>query len=112
MDGDSRGGAALSVNAVSGKPIKFVGMGEKLEALEPFYPDRTASRILGEIFALRASKAAKVFPPGAGLEPFYLPRVLGESGASQAGKPSQWKLHIGALLPPQDGQQGLCVALP
>ena len=45
MDGDSRGGAALSVNAVSGKPIKFVGMGEKLEALEPFYPDRTASRI-------------------------------------------------------------------
>ena len=47
MDGDSRGGAALSVKAVSGKPIKFVGMGEKLEALEPFYPDRIASRILG-----------------------------------------------------------------
>ena len=47
MDGDSRGGAALSVKAVSGKPIKFVGTGEKLEALEPFYPDRTASRILG-----------------------------------------------------------------
>jgi len=48
MDGDSRGGAALSVKAVSGKPIKFVGTGEKLEALEPFYPDRVASRILGE----------------------------------------------------------------
>ena len=48
MDGDSRGGAALSVKAISGKPIKFVGTGEKLEALEPFYPDRTASRILGE----------------------------------------------------------------
>ena len=47
MDGDSRGGAALSVRAMSGKPIKFVGTGEKLEALEPFYPDRTASRILG-----------------------------------------------------------------
>lgn len=47
MDGDSRGGAALSVKAVSGKPIKFVGTGERLEALEPFYPDRTASRILG-----------------------------------------------------------------
>ncbi|KAK9902214.1 hypothetical protein WJX75_007861 [Coccomyxa subellipsoidea] len=47
MDGDSRGGAALSVKAVSGKPIKFVGTGEKLEALEPFYPDRIASRILG-----------------------------------------------------------------
>lgn len=48
MDGDSRGGAALSVKAVSGKPIKFVGAGEKLEALEPFYPDRLASRILGK----------------------------------------------------------------
>ena len=48
MDGDSRGGAALSVKAVSGKPIKFVGAGEKLEALEPFYPDRLTSRILGK----------------------------------------------------------------
>ena len=47
MDGDSRGGAALSVKEVSGRPIKFVGSGEKLEALEPFYPDRIASRILG-----------------------------------------------------------------
>ena len=51
MDGDSRGGAALSVKAVSGKPIKFVGTGEKLEALEPFYPDRIASRILGDFFS-------------------------------------------------------------
>ena len=48
MDGDSRGGAALSVKAVSGKPIKFVGSGEKLEALEPFYPERLTSRILGK----------------------------------------------------------------
>jgi len=47
LDGDTRGGAALSVRAVTGKPIKFVGMGEKLEDLEPFYPDRMASRILG-----------------------------------------------------------------
>jgi signal recognition particle subunit SRP54 len=47
MDGDARGGAALSVKAVTGKPIKFVGMGEKLDALEPFFPDRMASRILG-----------------------------------------------------------------
>ena len=47
LDGDARGGAALSVKAVTGKPIKFVGMGEKLDALEPFYPDRMASRILG-----------------------------------------------------------------
>lgn len=47
LDGDTRGGSALSVRAVTGKPIKFVGMGEKLEDLEPFYPDRMASRILG-----------------------------------------------------------------
>ena len=47
MDGDTRGGAVLSVRYVTGKPIKFVGVGEKLDALEPFYPDRMASRILG-----------------------------------------------------------------
>ncbi len=47
MDGDSRGGAALSVRRISGQPIKFVGVGEKVEALQPFYPDRMASRILG-----------------------------------------------------------------
>jgi signal recognition particle subunit SRP54 len=47
LDGDTRGGAALSVKAVTGKPIKFAGMGEKLESLEPFHPDRMASRILG-----------------------------------------------------------------
>ncbi len=47
MDGDSRGGAALSVRQISGKPIKFIGVGEKVEALQPFYPDRMASRILG-----------------------------------------------------------------
>jgi len=46
-DGDARGGAALSVRAITGKPIKFIGMGEKTDALEPFYPDRVASRILG-----------------------------------------------------------------
>lgn len=47
LDGDTRGGAALSVKAVTGCPIKFAGIGEKLEGLEPFYPDRMASRILG-----------------------------------------------------------------
>jgi signal recognition particle subunit SRP54 len=46
-DGDSRGGAALSVRYITGKPIKFMGMGEKVDALEPFHPDRLASRILG-----------------------------------------------------------------
>jgi len=47
LDGDARGGAALSVREVTGKPIKFAGVGEKLDALEPFHPDRMASRILG-----------------------------------------------------------------
>ena len=47
MDGDARGGAALSIRAVSGAPIKFLGVGEKTEALEPFHPDRVAGRILG-----------------------------------------------------------------
>lgn len=47
LDGDTRGGAALSIRAVTGKPIKFCGVGEKMGDLEPFYPDRMASRILG-----------------------------------------------------------------
>jgi signal recognition particle subunit SRP54 len=47
MDGDARGGAALSLRAVTGKPIKFVGVGEKIDALEVFHPDRMATRILG-----------------------------------------------------------------
>ncbi len=47
MDGDARGGAALSIRAVTGQPLKFVGVGEKTDALEPFHPDRVAQRILG-----------------------------------------------------------------
>ena len=47
LDGDTRGGAALSIKAVTGKPILYVGMGEKLSDLEPFYPERMASRMLG-----------------------------------------------------------------
>jgi len=47
LDGDARGGAALSIREVTGKPIKYVGMGEKLDALQPFHPDRMAQRILG-----------------------------------------------------------------
>ena len=47
MDGDARGGAALSIKSVTGIPVKFIGIGEKMDALEPFYPDRLASRILG-----------------------------------------------------------------
>ena len=62
MDGDARGGAALSMRAVTGKPIKFVGMGEKLDALDVFYPSRVASRILGmgDVVSL-VERAADVF---------------------------------------------------
>lgn len=62
MDGDSRGGAALSVRFLTGKPIKFIGVGEKTQALEPFYPDRLASRILdmGDILSLVEAAQDKV----------------------------------------------------
>src|SRR5712692_7890858 len=52
MDGDARGGAALSIRSVTGQPLKFVGVGEKFDALEPFHPDRAASRILGMVDVL------------------------------------------------------------
>ena len=62
LDGDARGGAVLSVKAVTGRPVKFVGMGEKLDALEPLHPDRMASRILGmgDVLSL-IEKAQAVF---------------------------------------------------
>jgi signal recognition particle subunit SRP54 len=62
LDGDARGGAALSLRAVTGKPIKFVGVGEKLEDFEPFHPERMASRILGmgDVVSLVEKAAAAV----------------------------------------------------
>ena len=62
LDGDTRGGAAISIKAVTGKPIKFIGVGEKLDALEPFFPERMASRILGmgDVVSL-VEKAQDVF---------------------------------------------------
>ena len=65
LDGDTRGGAALSVRAVTGKPIKFSGIGEKLSEIEPFHPDRMASRILGmgDVLTL-IDKAAEAFDEG------------------------------------------------
>lgn len=62
LDGDTRGGAALSIRQVTGKPIKFIGVGEKLDAIEPFYPDRMASRILGmgDVLSL-IEKAAQAY---------------------------------------------------
>ncbi|NPA15311.1 MAG: signal recognition particle protein [Deferribacteres bacterium] len=69
MEGDARGGAALSVKKVTGKPIKYVGVGEKLDALEPFHPDRVASRILGmgDVLSL-IEKAQKAFDEKQALE--------------------------------------------
>ena len=71
MDGDARGGAALSVRQISGQPIKFIGVGEKVEALQPFYPERMASRILGmgdvlrnlSILPMPKSYSKKFFKP-------------------------------------------------
>jgi signal recognition particle subunit SRP54 len=62
LDGDSRGGAALSIRSVTGKPIKFIGVGEKPDALEPFHPERLASRILGmgDILTLVEKAQARV----------------------------------------------------
>lgn len=80
-DGDARGGAALSIRSLTGKPIKFLGVGEKIDALEPFYPDRLASRILGmgDILSLieevekkvdkeKAEKLAKKLQKGQGFD--------------------------------------------
>jgi hypothetical protein len=84
MDGDSRGGAALSVREVSGAPIKFVGTGEKMDNLEPFYPERMADRILGmgDMLTLyeKAVEAIKVWGPGVGWEG-CLGGELGDGGA-------------------------------
>ena len=77
LDGDARGGAALSVRQVTGKPIKFAGIGEKLAGLEPFHPERMASRILGmgDILSL-VEEAQQAGRPRAGAEA----RRQGEDG--------------------------------
>ena len=80
-DGDARGGAALSIRAITGKPIKFLGVGEKVDALEPFHPDRMASRILGmgdvlslieeverKVDKVKAEKLAKKLKKGKGFD--------------------------------------------
>ena len=96
-DGDARGGAALSIRSITGKPIKFLGVGEKTEALEPFHPDRVASRILGmgDVLSLveeaerkvdkeKASKLAKKLHKGKrfDLEDFHdqLEQMMGMGG--------------------------------
>ena len=84
-DGDARGGAALSIRQITGKPIKFLGVGEKTDALEPFHPDRVASRLLGMGDALtlveeierkvdkgKAEKLAKKLQKGKGLSLIHI----------------------------------------
>ncbi|WP_028864551.1 signal recognition particle protein [Psychromonas aquimarina] len=99
-DGDARGGAALSIRHITGKPVKFIGMGEKVDALEPFYPDRIASRILGmgDVLSLieeletkvdkkKAEKLAKKVQKGKGfdLEDFRDQLVQMKSMGGMAG---------------------------
>lgn len=89
LDGDSRGGAALSVREVSGAPIKFVGTGETMEALEPFYPERMANRILGmgDMITLyeKAQEAIKVGHAGG---------CQGRSACSVAGHACGGRDHL------------------
>lgn len=117
-DGDARGGAALSVRQITGKPIKFIGMGEKTDALEPFYPDRIASRILGmgDILSLieeaerkldrsKADKLASKLKKGKGfdLEDFrdqlQQMKKMGGIGSMMDKLPG-----VGAIAPQMQGQ--------
>ena len=112
-DGDARGGAALSVRRITGKPIKFLGVGEKLDALEPFHPDRLASRILGmgDVLSLveeveqkvdqaKAQKLAKKLKKGKGFNLTDL-RDQFEQMQNMGGMASLLdKLPGGAALPP------------
>jgi len=89
LDGDTRGGAALSVRHITGKPIKFIGVGEKLDDLEPFYPDRMASRILGmgDVLSL-IEKAQEAFDEKKAVE---LEKKLRESSFSLQDYLEQFK---------------------
>ena len=113
LDGDTRGGACLSIKAVTGKPIKFVGVGEKLTDLEPFYPDRMASRILGmgdvlsliekaqqaitEEDALKMQKKMKEnsFTLSDYLEQFAMMKKMGGAQAMLSMLPGAGKLKMG-----------------
>lgn len=130
VDGDARGGAALSVRQITGKPIKFLGVGEKLEALEPFHPDRVASRILGmgDVLSLveeieqkvdrkKAEKLAKKLKKGKGfdLEDFREQMLqmqnMGGVGALLDKLPGAGKLPPGAAAQVDDKQVGRTIAI-
>ena len=130
VDGDARGGAALSVRQVTGKPIKFLGVGEKLEALEPFHPDRVASRILGmgDVLSLveeleqkvdrkKAEKLAKKLKKGKGFdladfrEQMQQMQNKGGGGALLDKLPGAGKLPPGAAAQVDDKQIARTVAI-
>ena len=130
VDGDARGGAALSVRQVTGKPIKFLGVGEKLEALEPFHPDRVASRILGmgDVLSLveeleqkvdrkKAEKLAKKLKKGKGFdladfrEQMQQMQNMGGVGALLDKLPGAGKLPPGAAAQVDDKQVARTVAI-
>jgi len=129
-DGDARGGAALSVRAVTGKPIKFLGVGEKTDALEPFHPDRVASRILGmgdvlslveqaarEVDQEKAERLAKKLSKGKGfdLEDFRDQLVQMEGMGGVAGLmdklPGMGQIPAAARAQVSDKQFGRLVAI-
>ena len=93
LDGDARGGAALSIRAATGKPIKFVGTGEKLDMIEPFHPDRMASRILGMGDMLSfIEKAQQTYDA--------------KAGRQAGGEAAQEPLHPAGLLRPAPADPG------
>ena len=112
LDGDTRGGACLSIKSVTGKPIKFIGVGEKMGDLEPFYPDRMASRILGmgDVLSLieKAQQAiteedakkmqqkmmANTFTLNDYLEQFAMMKKMGGASAMLSMLPGAGKLKV------------------
>jgi len=129
-DGDARGGAALSVRHITGKPIKFIGMGEKTDALEPFYPDRIASRILGmgDLLSLieeaerkvdkdKAAKLAGKFQKGKGFdledfrEQLQQMKSMGGMASIMDKMPGMGALPPGAAAKVNDGQFGRMEAI-
>ena len=112
LDGDTRGGACLSIKAVTGKPIKFIGVGEKLTDLEPFYPDRMASRILGmgdvlsliekaqqaiteeDALAMKQKMLANSFTLNDYLEQFAMMKKMGGASALLSMMPGMGKLNV------------------
>ena len=129
-DGDAHGGAALSVRHITGKPIKFIGMGEKTDALEPFYPDRIASRILGmgDMLSLieeaerkvdkdKAARLAGKFQKGKGFdledfrEQLQQMKSMGGMASIMDKMPGMGALPPGAAAKVNDGQFGRMEAI-